>query len=184
MNRQLFFILLIAIATVGNSVTLAFSSRSSRRQTTLTKRSRMSEAGVTTRRVFAFTLAGGAHKMFSKMRVSDSQKQNQPSSSSAAAAASSSTSLNYRTPGDIEDNFLAADALWQTAMYEVRDDVDMLSHLEPAEELDLDLEEEQTSSTAQEDSELVEAAKAFIPVAIEISLVAAACSAQRPFIFQ
>lgn len=122
--------------------------------------------------------------MFSKMRVSDSQKQNQPSSSSAAAAASSSTSLNYRTPGDIEDNFLAADALWQTAMYELRDDVDMLSHLEPAEELDLDLEEEQTSSTAQEDSELVEAAKAFIPVAIEISLVAAACSAQRPFIFQ
>jgi len=183
MNRQLFFILLIAIATVSNSVTSAFSSRS-RRQTTLTKRSRMSEAGVTTRRVFAFTLAGGAHKMFSKMRVSDSQKQNQPSSSSAAAAASSSTSLNYRTPGDIEDNFLAADALWQTAMYEVRDDVDMLSHLEPAEELDLDLEEEQTSSTAQEDSELVEAAKAFIPVAIEISLVAAACSAQRPFIFQ
>ncbi len=183
MNRQLFFILLIAIATVGNSVTSAFSSRS-RRQTTLTKRSRMSEAGVTTRRVFAFTLAGGAHKMFSKMRVSDSQKQNQPSSSSAAAAASSSTSLNYRTPGDIEDNFLAADALWQTAMYELRDDVDMLSHLEPPEELDLDLEEEQTSSTAQEDSELVEAAKAFIPVAIEISLVAAACSAQRPFIFQ
>ena len=183
MNRQLFFILLIAIATVGNSVTSAFSSRS-RRQTTLTKRSRMSEAGVTTRRVFAFTLAGGAHKMFSKMRVSDSQKQNQPSSSSAAAAASSSTSLNYRTPGDIEDNFLAADALWQTAMYELRNDVDMLSHLEPAEELDLDLEEEQTSSTAQEDSELVEAAKAFIPVAIEISLVAAACSAQRPFIFQ
>lgn len=179
MNRQLFFILLIAIATVGNSVTSAFSSRS--RRTTFTKRSRMAEAGVTTRRVFAFTLAGGAHKMFSKMRVSDSQKQNQPSSSSAA---SSSTSLNYRTPGDIEDNFLAADALWQTAMYELRDDVDMLSHLEPAEELDLDLEEEQTSSTAQEDSELVEAAKAFIPVAIEISLVAAACSAQRPFIFQ
>ena len=142
----------------------------------------MSEAGVTTRRVFAFTLAGGAHKMFSKMRVSDSQKQNQSSSSSAA---SSSTSLNYRTPGDIEDNFLAADALWQTAMYELRDDVDMLSHLEPAEELvDLEAKEEQTSSTAQEDSELVEAAKAFIPVAIEISLVAAACSAQRPFIFQ
>lgn len=142
----------------------------------------MSEAGVTTRRVFAFTLAGGAHKMFSKMRVSDSQKQNQPSSS--AAAASSSTSLNYRTPGDIEDNFLAADALWQTAMYELRDDVDMLSHLEPEELVDLEAKEEQTSSTVAEDSELVEAAKAFIPVAIEISLVAAACSAQRPFIFQ
>ncbi len=181
MNRQLFFILLIAIATVGNSVTSAFSSRS--RRQTFTKRRRMSEAGVTTRRVFAFTLAGGAHKMFSKMRVSDSQKQNQPSSS-AAAAASSSTSLNYRTPGDIEDNFLAADALWQTAMYELRDDVDMLSHLEPAEELvDLEAKEEQTSTVA-EDSELFEAAKAFIPVAIEISLVAAACSAQRPFIFQ
>lgn len=177
MNRQLFFILLIAIATVGNSVTSAFSSRSSRRAT---KGRRMLEAGVTTRRVFAFTLAGGAHKMFSKMRVSDSQKQNQPSSSSSAAA-SSSTALNYRTPGDIEDNFLAADALWQTAMYELRDDIDMLSHFEPLEELDL--VEEQTSSTAQ-DSELVEAAKAFIPVAIEISLVAAACSAQRPFIFQ
>ena len=120
--------------------------------------------------------------MFSKMRVSDSQKQNQPSSSSAAAAASSSTSLNYRTPGDIEDNFLAADALWHTAMYEVRDD--MLSHLEPEELVDLEAKEEQTSSMAQEDSELVETAKAFIPVAIEISLVAAACSAQRPFIFQ
>ena len=171
MNRQLFFILLIAIATIGNSVTSAFSSRSSRRAT---KGRRMLEAGVTTRRVFAFTLAGGAHKMFSKMRVSDSQKQNQPSSSSAAAAASSSTSLNYRTPGDIEDNFLAADALWQTAMYD----------LEPEELVDLEAKEEQTSSTAQEDSELVEAAKAFIPVAIEISLVAAACSAQRPFIFQ
>lgn len=34
------------------------------------------------------------------------------------------------------------------------------------------------------DSELVQAAKAFIPVAIEISLVAAVASAQRPFIFQ
>lgn len=92
---------------------------------------------------------------------------------------SSSTSLHYQSLGDCEENF-RVDILWETAMYERRkDDVESQSTTSSSTAFP---ESEEVIETT--DSELVQAAKAFIPVAIEISLVAAVASAQRPFIFQ
>ena len=81
------------------------------------------------------------------------------------------------------------DALWQTAMYELREGVDKTAELEQRQLLtassslkaqvsELKIVEEEKSKMS--DSELVEAAKAFIPVVIEIGIVAAvATSAQQ-----
>ena len=80
------------------------------------------------------------------------------------------------------------DALWQTAMYEVREDVDKTAELEQRQLLtassslkaqvsELKIVEEENQNMP--DSELVEASKAFIPVVIEIGIVAAVASAQQ-----
>ena len=88
---------------------------------------------------------------------------------------------------DQEESF-QMDALWQTAMYEVREDVDKTAELEQRQLLtassslkaqvsELEIVEEEKSKMS--DSELVEAAQAFIPVAIQILIVAAVASAQQ-----
>jgi len=166
MSRQTLLLITATVTSVA-----AFSSP---RRKSFTKRGRRdaSSSPITTRRVFAFTLAGGAHKMFSTMR--------HPAKGDGSSS-SSSTSLNYRTPDDFDEKF-RTDALWQTAMYELREDVDMATLLEQPNIPEMEIVTEKKPKTA--DSELIETAKAFIPVAIEIGIVADVASAQRPFIFQ
>lgn len=125
--------------------------------------------------------------MFSTMRRPVHAKEPGTSSSPEGAASSSSTSLNYRSSDEFEES-CQMDALWQTAMYELREDVDKTAELEQRQLLtassslkaqvsELKIVEEKSKMS---DSELVEAAKAFIPVVIEIGIVAAvATSAQQ-----
>jgi hypothetical protein len=125
--------------------------------------------------------------MFSTMRRPVHAKEPGTSSSPEGAASSSSTSLNYRSSDEFEES-CQMDALWQTAMYELREGVDKTAELEQRQLLtassslkaqvsELKIVEEKSKMS---DSELVEAAKAFIPVVIEIGIVAAvATSAQQ-----
>ena len=103
-----------------------------------------------------------------------------PTNAKEASSKSSSTSLNYRTSDEFEEHF-QMDNLWQTAIYESREDVNMtteLDHRASSSIQALQILEEQESIT--KDSELVETAKAFVPVAIEIGVVAAVTSAHSP----
>jgi len=127
--------------------------------------------------------------MFSTMRRPANARAREAGMSSSpegAASPSSSTSLNYRSSDEFEES-CQMDALWQTAMYELREDVDNTAELEQRQLLtassslkaqvsELEIVEEDKSKMA--DSELVEAAEAFVPVAIQILLVAAVASAQ------
>mmetsp|Transcript_29160 Transcript_29160/g.45065 ORF Transcript_29160/g.45065 Transcript_29160/m.45065 type:complete len:183 (-) Transcript_29160:119-667(-) len=181
MNRQRFSTLLLIIAVTSAS---SFSSRP--RKSTRRGRREASSSPLTTRRVFCFTFAGGAHNMFSTMRRPVHAKE-PGTSSSPEGAATSSTSLNYRTSDEFEESF-QMDALWQTALYELREDVDKTAELEQRQLLtassslkaqvsELKIVEEENQNMP--DSELVEAAEAFIPVVIEIGIVAAVASAQQ-----
>ena len=126
--------------------------------------------------------------MFSAMRRPVHAKEPGTSSSpEGAASSSSSTSLNYRSSDEFEES-CQMDALWQTALYELREDVDKTAELEQRQLLtassslkvqvsELEILEEEKSKMS--DSELVEAAEAFIPVAIQILIVAAVASAQQ-----
>ena len=125
--------------------------------------------------------------MFSAMRRPVHAKELGTSSSPEGAASSSSTSLNYRSSDEFEES-CQMDALWQTALYELREDVDKTAELEQRQLLtassslkaqvsELEIVEEEKSKMS--DSELVEAAEAFIPVAIQILIVAAVASAQQ-----
>ena len=195
MNRLQFFSNLLLITAAVSSVASGFSSRPRR---SYTKRGRRdsSSSPISTRRVFGFTLAGGAHKMFSTMRHPAKGTAAVKKLKRGASSSSTSTSLDYRTPDECGEENFQTDDLWQTAMYELRkeDDVDMTTHLEHRHllltystseadipELEIVVVEEKKPKSA--DSELLEAAKAFIPVAIEIGMIAAVASAQRPFIF-
>jgi len=183
MNRQRFSTLLLIIAVTSAS---SFSSRP--RKSTRRGRREASSSPLTTRRVFCFTFAGGAHNMFSAMRRPVHAKEPGTSSSpEGAASSSSSTSLNYRSSDEFEES-CQMDALWQTALYELREDVDKTAELEQRQLLtassslkaqvsELEIVEEEKSKMS--DSELVEAAEAFIPVAIQILIVAAVASAQQ-----
>lgn len=167
MNRQLFKALLL-ISTVG--LVSSFSSRPTRKQTTRRGR-REASSPLTTRRVFGFTLAGGAHKMFSTMCRPVNEKV-------ASSASSSSTSLNYRMSNEFEEHY-HMDLLWQSAMYELREDINMTTESPSCQAEVPELQnnvEKQKSKT--KDSELVETAKAFLPVAIEIGLIASVTSGQ------
>ena len=96
----------------------------------------------------------------------------------ASSASSSSTSLNYRMSNEFEEHY-HMDLLWQSAMYELREDANNMTTESPscqAKVPELQIVEKQKSKT--KDSELVETAKAFLPVAIEIGLIAAVTSGQ------
>lgn len=126
--------------------------------------------------------------MFSTMRRPANAKEAGASSSTTEGTTQSSTSLNYRKSDEFEENY-QIDACWQTAMSEVSEDVDMITEVErrqlmtascslQEEASELELVKEETKPKTK-DSELVETAKAFIPVVIEIGMVAVVASAQR-----
>ena len=96
----------------------------------------------------------------------------------SSASSSSSTSLNYRMSNEFEEHY-HMDLLWQSAMYELREDINMTTEspsFQGEEVPELQIVEKHKSKT--KDSELVETAKAFLPVAIEIGLIAAVTSGQ------
>ena len=120
--------------------------------------------------------------MFSIMRRHANPKEAGESSSLGGTTPSSSTSLNYRISDEYEENY-QKDVLWQTAMSELREDVDMTAELErrqlltapcsfQAEVSELEIVKKEKKPKTK-DSELVETVKAFIPVVIQIGMVAA-----------
>ena len=91
----------------------------------------------------------------------------------ASSASSSSTSLNYRMSNEFEEHY-HMDLIWQSAMYELRKDINMTTESPSCQGEVPELQNVEKTK----DSELVETAKAFLPVAIEIGLIAAVTSGQ------
>ncbi len=119
--------------------------------------------------------------MFSTMRRPANAKE-VGASSSTEGTTQSSTSLHYRTCDNFEENY-QIDSFWQTAMTDLSEDVDMTAEVEWRQALAVpcSLQEEVTEldEKMQKDSELLQTAKALLPVVIEFGMVAAVASAQR-----
>lgn len=124
--------------------------------------------------------------MFSTMRHPANAKE--VGASSTDDTTQSSTSLNYRTSDDFEENY-QIDSFWQTAMTDLSEYVDMTTEVgwRQALAVPCSLQEEVTEvdiakaekEPEMKDSELLQTVKAFMPVVIEIGIVAAVASAQR-----
>mmetsp|Transcript_24855 Transcript_24855/g.53622 ORF Transcript_24855/g.53622 Transcript_24855/m.53622 type:complete len:178 (+) Transcript_24855:64-597(+) len=161
--------LALALAAI-TTTTSAFSSRSKR---ALAKRGGSSFAS--TRRVFCFTLAGGAHTMFSGIRTHSSSSHN----SRKRPQSSSSTTLKYRAVDDNWDycdvtdlsdessssSSSKTDSLWEAALRPTQE----------VRQVSIPRDEKSTKHHSSNDG-LIETAKAFIPVAMEIGVVAVAAA--------
>ena len=173
-----------AILTNIITPTMAFSGRNKRSHT---KRSRTIKP-FSSRRVFCLTLAGGAHTMFSGIvaHAAAEEHRNRVSPSPAPATAQqSSTSLNYRSFDDDDDGYCnnGTSTLKELEQQEIdrQDARSVLSNYHedfPSPLFDRSVVSAAGSASAivEEDDSLEDmktTAKAFIPVATEIGIVAA-----------
>ena len=191
-----------ALASSSTSaVASAFSSMPGNGRPFLSKRAKRGASLTTTRRVFCLTLAGGAHNMFAGMRAKDKKRQ----STAAAAPSSSTTSLDYRgvcIDGYCEDVGIDidcasgyTDGMWQAALDSRADELgvdaktdrgadnDSRRRRHWANRLDDRFDGQSTdgidhpTSASPGEGGMKETAKAFIPVAVEIGLVAGLAAA-------
>lgn len=164
-------LLALAVALMASTPPAsAFSGRGNGKRTSFGPK-RGSGSFASTRRVFCFTLAGGAHNMFSGMRTG-ARKRPRPMPS-----ATSATELRYRAADDGWDcgGYESAgegygaytDSLWRAALEPARGDAHELGEATHTREM------MQPGASSSKDDGLVETAKAFLPVAVEIGVVAA-----------
>eukprot|EP00581_Thalassiosira_minuscula_P037632 CAMPEP_0184456264 /NCGR_PEP_ID=MMETSP0740-20130409/26249_1 /TAXON_ID=385413 /ORGANISM="Thalassiosira miniscula, Strain CCMP1093" /LENGTH=195 /DNA_ID=CAMNT_0026828337 /DNA_START=118 /DNA_END=705 /DNA_ORIENTATION=- len=181
-SRLFSFALALAATTTP---TFAFSSRNKRSVVSKQRGGGGSSSSfATTRRVFCFTLAGSSHTMFSSMRkYSSSGSGAARGGGNNEASSPSSTSLKYRATdedgcdywnmSDDESIGRYTDLLWHEA---VSASSPMESEtLRRKEDSSLDREPLAAPKTKGHGSAdgLLETAKAFIPVAVEIGVIAA-----------
>ena len=184
---------LVSLAVIS-SIT-AFSTRPNKRSN-----AKGPSSFASTRRVFCFTLTGGAHTLFSSVRRSNAAARVQQSSTPTQTS-STTTSLNYRSTADYFDdeqycNDMLAQELYihpqqelqlrEVDRIESRMTVTLLQHyqddplaLQPAMSASTSAVEKRDHSDDVDDT-LGGIGKAFIPVAVEIGLVAAT-AANFPF---
>eukprot|EP01082_Thalassiosira_pseudonana_P006659 g5944.t1 g5944 contig20:477056-477607(+) len=171
-NTSLRHIILVAMLLTTTSALSSTQKRSNSKPHTSTF--------ATTHRSFAFALTCGAHRMFSTRNQELSPLSQSRPSENGSVAGQSSTSLNFRSAYD-EDY---TDSLWQSALRPEqavqqvsisRDSKTVTLIADPSVPLELRPLQMPVVATASKDSSdgLIETAKAFIPVVIEVGFVAA-----------